>query len=382
METDVSRSGGTDMRRDDICLYLNSVDRARLQQIVANRNSPRKWVWRADIVLATADGLGTNAIIRRTGKSKPCVWRWQERYMDEGVPGLLRDKTRPSRIAPLPAEKKLAIIEKAATEKPANATHWSARKMAKAIGVSHRSVQRVWSGAGLKPHLVRTFKLSNDPNFAAKVVDVVGLYMKPPERAVVLCVDEKSQIQALDRTQPGLPMKKGRAQTMTHDYKRNGTTTLFAALDVKSGQVIGECLPRHRAKEFIRFLNRIDTAVDKALDLHLVVDNYSTHKTKQVQNWLKRHRRFKLHFIPTSSSWLNLVERFFALITENAIRRGVFNSVVELEAAIASYLANHNAKPTPFVWTKSADIILAKVERARATLAAVKTGNQPLESVH
>ena len=206
--------------------------------------------------------------------------------------------------------------------------------------------------------------------------------MNPPERAVVLCVDEKSQIQALDRTQPGLPMKKGRAQTMTHDYKRNGTTTLFAALDVKSGQVIGECLPRHRAKEFIRFLNRIDTAVDKALDLHLVVDNYSTHKTKQVQNWLKRHRRFKLHFIPTSSSWLNLVERFFALITENAIPRGVFNSVVELEAAIASYLANHNAKPTPFVWTKSADIILAKVERARATLAAVKTGNQPLESVH
>jgi len=382
METDVSRSGGTDMRRDDICLYLNPMDRATLQQIVANRNSPRKWVWRADIVLATAGGLGTNAIMRRTGKSKPCVWRWQERYMDEGVPGLLRDKTRPSRIAPLPAEKKLAIIEKTATEKPANATHWSARKMAKAIGVSHRSVQRVWSGAGLKPHLVRTFKLSNDPNFAAKVVDVVGLYMNPPERAVVLCVDEKSQIQALDRTQPGLPMKKGRAQTMTHDYKRNGTTTLFAALDVKSGQVIGECLPRHRAKEFIRFLNKIDTAVDKALDLHLVVDNYSTHKTKQVQNWLKRHRRFKLHFIPTSSSWLNLVERFFALITENAIRRGVFNSVVELEAAIASYLANHNAKPTPFVWTKSADIVLAKVERARATLAAVKTGNQPLESVH
>lgn len=370
------------MRRDDICLYLNPVDRARLQRIVADRNSPRKWVWRADIVLATADGLGTNAIMRRTGKSKPCVWRWQERYMDESVPGLLRDKTRPSRIAPLPAEKKLAIIEKTATEKPANATHWSARKMAKAIGVSHRSVQRVWSGAGLKPHLVRTFKLSNDPNFAAKVVDVVGLYINPPARAVVLCVDEKSQIQALDRTQPGLPMKKGRAQTMTHDYKRNGTTTLFAALDVKSGQVIGECLPRHRAKEFIRFLNRIDTAVDKALDLHLVVDNYSTHKTKQVQNWLKRHRRFKLHFIPTSSSWLNLVERFFALITENAIRRGVFNSVVELEAAIASYLANHNAKPTPFVWTKSADIILAKVERARATLAAVKTGNQPLESVH
>jgi transposase len=271
------------MRRADVCLYLNPSDRAKLEAIMANRSSPSKWVWRADIVLATAEGLGTNAIMQRTGMSKPCVWRWQERYMDEGVPGLLRDKTRPSRIAPLPAEKKLAIIQKTATEKPANATHWSARKMAKAVGVSHRSVQRVWAGAGLKPHLVRTFKLSNDPQFAEKVVDVVGLYMNPPERALVLCVDEKSQIQALDRTQPGLPIKKGRAQTMTHDYKRNGTTTLFAALDVKTGQVIGQCLPRHRAKEFIKFLNKIDTAVDKALDLHLILDNYSTHKTKQVR---------------------------------------------------------------------------------------------------
>ena len=373
---------GIEMRRDDICLYLNPMDRARLEEIVADRNSLRKWAWRAEIVLATADGLGTSAIMRRTGKSKPCVWRWQERYIDEGVSGLLRDKTRPSRIAPLSAAKKLAIIEKTATEKPAHATHWSARKMAKAVGVSHRSVQRVWAGAGLKPHLVRTFKVSNDPNFAAKVVDVVGLYMDPPEGALVLCVDEKSQIQALDRTQPGLPMKKGRAETMTHDYKRNGTTTLFAALDMKTGNVIGECLPRHRAKEFIRFLNKIDTAIDKALDLHLIVDNYSTHKTKQVQNWLKRHKRFKLHFIPTSSSWLNLVERFFALITQNAIRRGVFNTVDELEATIADYLSNHNAEPKPFVWTKSADVILAKVDRARTTLAAVKAGNQPLKSVH
>ena len=203
-----------------------------------------KWVWRARIVLATADGQGTNAVMRASGKSKLCVWRWQERYLDEGVGGLLRDKTRPSRIAPLPADKKLAIIEKTATEKPANATHWSAARMAKAVGVSRRSVQRVWTGAGLKPHLTRAFKLSNDPQFAEKVVDVVGLYMNPPERALVFCVDEKSQIQALDRTQPGLPMKKGRAATMTHDYKRNGTTTLFAALDVKTGRVIGECLPR------------------------------------------------------------------------------------------------------------------------------------------
>ena len=206
--------------------------------------------------------------------------------------------------------------------------------------------------------------------------------MNPPERALVLCVDEKSQIQALDRTQPGLPIKKGQAQTMTHDYKRNGTTTLFAALDVKTGQVIGECVPRHRAKEFIGFLKKIDTAVDKALDLHLVLDNYSTHKTKRVQNWLKRHKRFHLHFIPTSSSWLNLVERFFGSITEDAIRRGVFKSVAELEAEIERYLANHNAAAKPFVWTKSADVILSKVERARATLTAVKNGNQALESAH
>ena len=333
-------------------------------------------------MLATADGLGTNAVMRRTGMSKPCVWRWQERYVAEGVPGLLRDKTRPSRIAPLSAEKKLAIIEKTATEKPSNATHWSARKMAEAVGVSHRSVQRVWAGAGLKPHLVRTFKLSNDPKFAEKVVDVVGLYMNPPERALVLCVDEKSQIQALDRTQPGLPIKKGRAQTMTHDYKRNGTTTLFAALDVATGTVIGKCVPRHRAKEFIGFLKTIDTAVDKALDLHLVLDNYATHKTKAVQNWLKRHKRFHLHFIPTSSSWLNMVERFFAAITEDAIRRGVFKSVADLEATIADYLANHNETSKPFVWTKSADVILRKVERARTTLADVKNRNQVLESAH
>jgi transposase len=373
---------GIEMRRDDICLYLCPADRAQLAAIVADRNSPRKCCWRAQIVLATADGLGTNAIMRRTGKSKPCVWRWQERYMQEGVLGLLRDKTRPARIAPLPAATKLAIIEKTATAKPANATHWSARKMAKVIGVSHRSVQRVWNGAGLKPHLVHTFKLSNDPNFAEKVVDVVGLYMNPPERALVLCVDEKSQIQALDRTQPGLPIKKGRAQTMTHDYKRNGTTTLFAALDIKTGQVIGECVPRHRAKEFIGFLKTIDAAVDKALDLHLVVDNYATHKTQQVQNWLKRHKRFHLHFIPTSSSCLNLVERFFALITEDAIRRGIFKGVAELEAAIMAYLTNHNATSKPFVWTKSADVVLRKVERARATLTAVKNGYQPLESEH
>src|ERR1700677_1793072 len=257
------------MRRDDIWLYLGPTDRAKLEAIVAHRNSKRQWCSRAEIVLATADGLGTSAIMRRTGKSKPCVWRWQERYIDEGVPGLLRDKTRPSRIAPLSAEKKLAIIEKTATEKPANATHWSARKMAKAVGVSHRSVQRVWAGAGLKPHIMRTFKVSNDPKFAEKVVDVVGLYMNPPERALVLCVDEKSQIQALDRTQPGLPLKRGRAQTMTHDYKRHGVTTLFAAMNTLDGSVIGQCRTKHRHQEWLSFLRKIDRNTPKDKDLHL-----------------------------------------------------------------------------------------------------------------
>jgi transposase len=369
------------MRRDDICIYVSPADRARLESIVADRNSASKHVWRANIVLATAEGLGTNAIMRLTSKSKPCVWRWQERYIETGVDGLLRDKTRPSRKKPLSAEVKLKVLT-TTMQPPPNATHWSTRSMAEAVGISHSSVQRIWRDADLKPHLVRTFKVSNDPKFTEKVTDVVGLYMNPPDKALVLCVDEKSQIQALDRTQPGLPLKKGRAATMTHDYKRNGTTTLFAALNVKTGEVIGKCLPRHRAKEFIKFLNKIDTVVDKVLDVHLILDNYGTHKTKAVQNWLKRHKRFKMHFIPTSSSWLNLVERFFAEITGKKIRRGAFASVAELITAIEDYLSAHNANPKPFVWTKTAKVILEKHARARAKLQTVKTGNQALDSEH
>jgi transposase len=370
------------MRRDDICIYVSDANRALLNVIIADRNSARKLAWRAEIVLATADGLGTAAIMRRTGKSKPCVWRWQERYMEEGVEGLKRDKTRPSRKPPLSAQTKLAVIKKTTTEKPAGATHWSAREMARAMGLSHRSIQRIWAEAGLKPHLARPFKLSNDPNFAAKVADIIGLYLDPPDKALVLCVDEKSQIQALDRTQPGLPMKKGRAATMTHDYKRNGTTTLFAALNVKTGEVIGACLPRHRAKEFIGFLKKIDRAVAKHLDLHLICDNYGTHKTAEVQAWVGKHPRFKLHFTPTSASWINLVERLFAEITRQRIRRGVFRSVKELEAAIEEWIAYRNAQPKPFVWTKTVDTIIAKNRRARAVLEAAKTGNQALESEH
>jgi transposase len=353
-----------------------------LKALIADRNTPSKVVWRAEIVLATAEGCGTNEIMRRTGKSKPCVWRWQERYVDEGVEGLLRDKTRPPGKKPLPVAIRRKVLTKTANETPANATHWSRASMAAEMGISPSSVGRIWAEAGLKPHLVGTFKVSNDPQFEEKVTDVVGLYLNPPDRALVLCVDEKSQIQALDRTQPGLPLKKGRAATMTHDYKRHGTTTLFAALDVKSGLVIGECQPRHRAKEFISFLKRIDRCVQEHLDIHLVLDNYGTHKTPAVNAWLAKHKRFKLHFTPTSASWLNLVERFFGEITRKRIRRGVFTSVAELEQAIQDYLDHHNANPKPFVWTKTADVILAKERRALDALEAVKNGNQASDSEH
>jgi transposase len=380
MLAQISHGGG--MRRHDICLYVSRSNHAILQALIGDRNTAAKVVWRAEIVLATASGLGTNEIMRRTGKSKPCVWRWQERYIEAGVDGLLHDKSRPSRVPPLPEAVKLAVLTKTASETPAAATHWSRTSMAGAMGISPSSVGRIWAEAGLKPHLTRTFKVSNDPHFEEKVIDVVGLYLNPPDRALVLCVDEKSQIQALDRTQPGLPLKKGRASTMTHDYKRHGTTTLFAALDVKSGLVIGECLPRHRAKEFIGFLRTIDQTVDRRFDLHLVVDNYGTHKTAAVRTWLAKHPRFNLHFTPTSASWLNLVERLFAEITRKRIRRGVFRSVAELEDAIRDYLAVHNANPKPFVWTKSAKTILAKERRALNKLEAIKVGYQASDSEH
>jgi transposase len=264
------------------------------------------------------------------------------------------------------------VVHMTLHEKPPAGTHWSVRKMAKAVGLSHSSVQRIWAAHGLKPHLTKTFKLSNDPQFSEKVQDIVGPYLDPPDKALVLCVDEKSQIQALDRTQPGLPLKRGRAGTMTHDYKRNGTTTLFAALDVATGKVIGRCLKRHRHQEFLRFLREVDRATPKPLDLHLVIDNYATHKHPKVKAWLARHPRFHLHFTPTSASWLNLVERFFGLITEDAIRRGAFRSVADLEAAIETYLDHHNADPKPFIWTAPAADILAKVAR----------GRQVLESLH
>jgi transposase len=349
-------------------IWLSPGDRAKLEGWVAERNTPQKLVWRSRIVLLSADGLGTMAIVRAVRKSKRTVHRWQERYLAQGCEGLARDATRPGRKPPLEPAMIKRVVELTLHTTPPAATHWSARTMARAVGLSHTSVQRIWAAHGLKPHLQGTFKLSNDKRFVEKVEDVVGLYLDPPDKALVLSVDEKSQIQALDRTQPGLPMKKGRAGTMTHDYKRHGTTTLFAALDVATGTVIGQCMKRHRHQEFLRFLRAIDRQTPKHLDLHLIVDNYATHKHANVKAWLDKRPRFHLHFTPTSASWLNQVERFFGLITQKRIRRGVFTSVLNLEAAIYDYLEHHNANPKPFVWTASAAEILKKVARGRQAL--------------
>jgi transposase len=347
---------------------ISAADRERLERLVRDRNTPQKVVWRARIVLLASDGLTAEGIAAAVNKSLLTVRRWRRRFVAKGMDGLLKDATRPSRVKPLAPEKIKQVVHMTLHAKPPNATHWSLRSMAAAAGLSYSSVQRIWRAHGLKPHLVETFKVSRDKNFAAKVEDVVGLYLDPPDRALVFCVDEKSQIQALDRTQPGLPMKKGRAGTMTHDYKRHGTTTLFAALNMLDGKVIGTCMPRHRHREFLRFLRLIDQQTPAGLDLHLIVDNYATHKTPAVKRWLKAHPRFHLHFTPTSASWLNMVERFFAGITRKRIRRGAFKSVAELKSAIMEYLEKHNADPKPFIWTKSAGKILEKVARAKQAL--------------
>jgi len=357
--------------RKGIIIEVTPADQVRLQSIIRDRNSPQKHVWRARIIVLTADGKGTTGITRAVGKGKTVVWRWQERFMHEGVEGLTRDKTRPSRIPPLPAETVDRVVALTNQAPPHQATHWAAPAMAKAVGISPSSVRRIWKGHGLQPHRVRAFKLSNDPKFAEKLKEVVGLYVDPPAHAVVLSIDEKSQIQALDRTQPGLPMKKGRCATMTHDYKRNGTTTLFAALDILEGKVIGRCMQRHRHQEFIRFLNAVEreVAADKAV--HVVLDNYATHKHPKVRGWLARHPRVTFHFTPTSCSWANAVEGWFAKLTRQRLKRGVFTSIVELHTAINRFIADANDKPKPFVWTKSADAILAAVQRARQALEAI-----------
>jgi transposase len=359
------------MIKTEACIWLSPADRATLERWVSGRNTPQKLVWRARIVLLSAERVGVMAIARAVGTSKVTVARWQERYLAKGIEGLRRDATRPGRKPPLNAETIQQVVHKTLHEKPPGGTQWSIRKMAAASGLSSSSIQRIWQAHQLKPHRVKTFKLSNDKHFAEKVQDIIGLYLDPPDRALVFSVDEKSQIQALDRTQPGLPLKKGRCGTMTHDYKRHGTTTLFAALDVATGKVIGQCMTRHRHQEWLKFLRRIEAETPKFLDVHLIADNYATHKHPKVQAWLKRHPRFHMHFTPTSASWLNQVERFFGLITEDRIRCGVFKSVAELEAAIQQYLDHHNADPKPFVWTASAASILEKVARGRQTLESL-----------
>ncbi len=358
--------------RKDVVVDVSTADRARLESIAADRNSPQKHVWRARIVLLTAAGFGTVEIMRRTGKSKTCVWRWQARFMLEGTKGLLRDKTRPSRIPPLGPQVAERVIALTQQDPPGETTHWTAGMMAKAAGISVSSVQRIWRANGLQPHRVRQFKLSTDPQFTAKLRDIVGLYVDPPAHAIVLSVDEKSQIQALDRTQPGLPIKKGRAGTMTHDYKRNGTTTLFAALDVLEGKVIGRCMQRHRHQEFIRFLNAIEAEVPAGRIVHVILDNYGPHKHPKTRAWLDRHPRFVFHFTPTSGSWLNAVEGFFAKLSKRRLKRGVFRSIVDLQAAINRFLRETNDHPKPFCWTADPDKIIA----------AVRRGHQTLDSLH
>jgi transposase len=358
--------------RAGIIVNVTPEDRRRLEAVLLDRSAPQKHVWRANIILATADGCGTGEVMRRSGKSKPVVWRWQERFMQEGVAGLLRDKTRLPGKKPLAAEIVQRVVDLALGAPPGETTHWTGRMLAKAAGVSLRSVQRILDAHQLAPHRIRTFKLSKDLKFADKLKDIVGLYVDPPAHAVVLSVDEKSQIQALDRTQPGLPMKKGRAGTMTHDYKRNGTTTLFAALNVLDGTVIGRNMQRHRHQEFIRFLNTIEAQVPAGKVIHAIVDNYATHKHPKVRAWLANHPRWTFHFTPTSASWLNAVESFFAKLTRRRLKRGVFRSVIDLQAAINRFVEETNADPKPFIWTADPNRVLA----------AVKRGKQMLESLH
>ena len=351
-----------------LCPLVSAEDRLRLAAIIGDRNRPQKHVARARIVLLSADGLDVAAIARAAGISRPAVWRWQRRYAEAGVAGLLRDKTRKPGKPPLGDALTRKVVALTCGEPPGEATHWTGRMMAKACGISLRSVQRIWDAHKLQPHRLRTFKRSQDPDFLAKLEAIVGLYMAPPRHAVVLSLDEKSQIQALDRTQPGLPIKPGKAGTMTHDYVRHGTTTLFAALNVLDGTVIGRCMARHRHQEFLRFLNAVEAAVPPGKLVHCILDNYGSHKHPKVTAWLGRHPRWTFHFTPTSGSWLNAVETFFSALTRRRIRRGTFSSIVDLQAAINRYLDEHNADPKPFTWTAAPASIMARLNPLNASM--------------
>jgi transposase len=352
-------------------IELNSQAERELRMLSQRRRVEARVQQRASVILLAAKGWQNKDIATEVRLDRRQVALWRRRFLDGGVEALLQDASRSGRTPSVTPEIESRIVNLTLHEKPATATHWSTRTLASRLGLSATTIRRVWRRNGIKPHLQDIFKVSRDPRFEDKLVDVVGLYMNPPEHALVLSCDEKSQIQALNRTQPGLPMKRGRAGTMTHDYKRNGTTTLFAALNTLDGTVISMCQDRHRHEEWLKFLRLIDRKTPKHLPLHLVVDNYATHKHPDVQAWLEKHPRFVMHFTPTSASWLNMVERFFRDISENRIRRDSFTSVAQLEQAIAQYIEHHNQNPKPFIWTASASDILAKVTRAKAALARV-----------
>ncbi len=349
-------------------VVLSAEWQAILESRARARSAPARSVERARIVLLAAAGWQDRQIAAKLKITAAKAARWRNRFLDGGLAALDKDAPRPGRTPIITPAKVQEVIRKTTQEKPSNATHWSTRSMAAVAGLSEKSVRRIWHQHGLKPHLVRTFKLSNDPEFAQKLEAIVGLYLNPPEHAIVLCADEKSQIQALDRTQPGLPLKKGRCGTMTHDYKRNGTATLFAALNTLDGTVISMCDDQHRHQEWLKFLRVIDQVTPERKEIHLIADNYATHKHPRVQRWLTRHPRFHVYFTPTSSSWLNMVERFFRDLTENRLRRGIFHDVEELIMAIGDYIDKHNDNPKPFIWTAKASDILEKVKRARLAL--------------
>jgi len=348
-------------------IVLNTAEKTVLEKLARSNTASVRLARRAKMILLAAQGLNNHDIAAQLGVGRVQVGRWRTRYAEGGLQAIEKDLPRGGRAPQVDHQK---IVELTTQTTPKSATHWSTRTMAAAAGVSATTVARVWRAHGLKPHRIKSFKVSRDPRFVEKLEDIVGLYLSPPEHALVLCCDEKSQVQALDRTQPGLPLKKGRAATMTHDYKRNGTTTLFAALNILDGQVIAQCQQRHRHVEWLKFLKQIDRETPKDKTLHLIADNYATHKHPDVKKWLEKHPRFVMHFTPTSASWLNMVERFFRDLTSDRLRRGVFHSVPDLISAIDDYIATHNENPKPFIWTAQAKDILEKVIRANRRLSS------------
>lgn len=351
-----------------VAIVLEADERELLERLSRSRSTPVRLAERSKIVLLAAEGKTNGEIAKELGITRQKVGRWRDRYHELGLAGIEKDAPRPGRKKEISSRTRNKVIELTTQEKPEGATHWSRRLMAERMNISESSVGRIWRAHGLKPHRVSGFKLSNDKQFQEKLEDVVGLYLSPPENAIVFSCDEKSQMQALDRTQPGLPLKRGRNATMTHDYKRNGTSTLFAALNVLTGEVLGQCAKRHRHTEWLNFLRLINKNTPSDKEIHIICDNYATHKHPKVRSWLKYHKRFHVHFTPTSASWLNMVERFFRDLSERQLRRGVFRSVQELEQAVMEYIDKHNRDPAPFIWTKSAQDILEKVKRGRQTL--------------